>query len=452
MVVMLISVSGVTALRMMVDMKKIVGFLLLLITLPVLAKPSVIENMRFWSAPDHTRLVFDTSAPVSHNLFVLTKPDRLVLDLKDVKLKGALPKLGTHPLISRLRSAPRNGNDLRVVLDLKTPIKPKSFELKPNRQYGHRLVLDLYQTTQSAEKKGTKKVVKSVTDNGYRDIVVAIDPGHGGDDPGANGKRGTYEKDVVLAIARKLAAMVNKERGMKAVLTRNGDYYVGLRKRMKLARKYRADLFISIHADAFRDSRAHGSSVYTLSNRGASSEAARWLANRENSADLIGGVTLEDKDDVLASVLLDLSQTATQQASHQVANNLLAELKTLGKTHKRTVQKAGFLVLKSPDVPSILVETAFITNPSEEKRLRSSKHQQKLARAMLKGIKRYFNQSPPPGTLLAKVAPRKHIIERGDTLSQIAEQYQVSLNSLRKENNLSSNTIRIGQVLKIPGT
>ena len=435
-----------------IKMNQIVALLLLFLGGQAIGGQALVENLRFWSAPDHTRLVFDTSDPVSHKLFTLSNPNRLVIDLQNARLNGALPKLGSHPLISRLRSASRDDKDLRVVLDLKTAVKPKSVEMKPNRQYGHRLVLDLYQSEESPQQQSGKRVVKSISDSGYRDVVVAIDPGHGGEDPGAKGRNGTYEKEVVLEIARKLAALINKESGMKAVLIRDGDYYLGLRKRMSLAREHRADLFVSIHADAFKDSRAHGSSVYTLSNGGASSEAARWLANRENSSDLIGGVTLEDKDDVLASVLLDLSQTATQQASHQVANNLLSNLRQVGKTHKNTVQKAGFLVLKSPDVPSILVETAFITNPTEEKRLKSSSHQNKLARAMLDGIKDYFNQSPPPGTLLAKAAPRKHVISRGDTLSQIAEQYQVTLNSLRQVNGLSSNSIRIGQVLKIPGT
>jgi N-acetylmuramoyl-L-alanine amidase len=235
-------------------------------------------------------------------------------------------------------------------------------------------------------------------------------------------------------------------------MIRKGDYYIGLRKRMKLAREQQADLFVSIHADSFRDPRAKGSSVYTLSQRGASSEAARWLAESENSADLVGGVTLEDKDDVLASVLLDLSQTGTRQASHQVANNVLGQLKHVGRTHKRTVQQAGFMVLKSPDVPSILVETAFISNPHEEKKLRDPRHQQKLAQAIMEGLRRHFRDAPPPGTLLAKLKSRKHTISRGDTLSGIAKQYQVSLSSLRTTNRLKSDTLRIGQVLAIPET
>lgn len=432
-------------------MKTIAVILLLLFSLPLAAEPTQIENLRLWAAPDHTRLVFDTSAAADHKLFSLGGPDRLVIDLQNTRLKGKLPNTSDDPVILGLRSANREKGDLRVVIDLKQAVRPKSFVLKPNRQYGHRLVVDLY-PAQEKNGKAKKRVVKSVSDSGLRDVVIAIDAGHGGEDPGAKGYRGTYEKDVVLAIARRLEKLVKKEPGMRPVMIRRGDYYLGLRKRMKLAREKRADLFISIHADAFRDSKVRGSSVYTLSRRGASSEAARWLAKRENSADLIGGVTLEDKDDVLASVLLDLSQTATQQASHQAANMVFRQLAKKGKTHKKGVQQAGFAVLKSPDVPSMLVETAFISNPSEERKLKDPKHQQQLALAMMSGIRNFFSKSPPPGTRLAQAAPRKHKINRGDTLSGIAQQYQISLNSLRSANKLTSDRIRVGQVLRIPET
>lgn len=234
---------------------------------------------------------------------------------------------------------------------------------------------------------------------------------------------------------------------MRPVMIRKGDYYIGLRQRINKARRQGADMFISIHADAFRDRRAHGSSVFVLSRRGASSEMARWLAQKENAADLAGGVSLDDKDDVLAEVLLDLSQTATIEASVDVADNILGEMKRLGKTHKSTVQQAGFMVLKSPDIPSVLVETAFISNPTEEKRLRSASHQDKLARALLKGIRNYFASHPPPGT---HMAAREHVIKRGDTLGHIARRYQVSLNSLRGFNALKSDTLRVGERLRIP--
>jgi N-acetylmuramoyl-L-alanine amidase len=284
-----------------------------------------------------------------------------------------------------------------------------------------------------------------------RDLVIAIDAGHGGEDPGARGKKGTREKDVVLSIARRLAALVDKEPGMRAVLVRRGDYYIGLRKRMEIARKNRADLFISIHADAFKDRRVQGASVYAVSRRGASSEMARWLAARENAADLVGGVSLDDKDDLLAEVLLDLAQTATLEASNEVAGNVLTEMKRIGRVHKRSVQHAGFVVLKSPDIPSLLVETAFISNPSEENRLRSGKHQQKVAAAILGGVRRYFADNPPPGSLVAKNSPRRHVIRRGDTLSQLAQRYGVSMASLRRHNRLRDDNLLVGAVLTIPG-
>jgi N-acetylmuramoyl-L-alanine amidase len=436
-------------------MYRIAALLLLFLSWPLSAQTIKIDNLRLWAAPDHIRLVFDTSASVEHSLFSLKTPDRLVIDIKKSKLSGKMPQVGSgNPLVSRIRSANRKGGDLRVVLDLKRPVKPKSFVLRPNRKYGNRLVVDLYDAKAKSIGKAARpvKVSRVVQRSAPRELVIAIDAGHGGEDPGARGKAGTREKTVVLAIARKLAALVQKEIGMRPVLIRKGDYYLGLRKRMKLARRQKADMFISIHADAFRDRRVRGSSVYTLSQRGASSEAARWLAVQENSADLIGGVKLEDKDDILASVLLDLSQSATLQASHNLASSVFRQLKKLGKTHKHKVQQAGFVVLKSPDVPSILVETAFISNPSEERKLRSSEYQQKMARAIMKGIRGYFRSNAPPGTILAERAPRKHVISSGETLGRIARQYQVKVRDLRSANGLSGDQIRIGQVLRIPKT
>jgi N-acetylmuramoyl-L-alanine amidase len=234
---------------------------------------------------------------------------------------------------------------------------------------------------------------------------------------------------------------------MRPVLIREGDYYVGLRQRINKARLHKADLFISIHADGFKDSRAHGSSVYVLSNRGASSEMGRWLEAKENAADLAGGVSLDDKDDLLAEVLLDLSQSATMEASFEVADNMLSELKRIGKTHKSTVQQAAFVVLKSPDIPSMLVETAFISNPAEESKLRDNRHQQALASAMLKGVRDYFDAHPPPGT--QRIA-QKYVVKRGDTLGHIAQRYQVSLSSLRGYNSLKSDTLKVGDTLRIP--
>jgi N-acetylmuramoyl-L-alanine amidase len=433
------------------------------------------KGVRLWAAPDHTRVVFDTSASVSHKIFSLQNPDRLVIDVPSGRVAASLQaEQVSGGLVKGVRTAQNRKDTLRIVLDLKQGTRPQAFSLKPNDQYGHRLVIDLYDVDGSANETVSKaatqpasaidtvspaltrtasarpvpvKAATATTALPARELVIAIDAGHGGEDPGAIGRRGTREKTVVLAIARQLAELIKKEPGMRPVLIREGDYYIGLRQRIDKARKHNADLFISIHADAFRDHRARGSSVFVLSRRGASSEMARWIAAKENAADLAGGVSLDDKDDVLAGVLLDLSQSASIAASHEVASNMLGELKRLGKTHKSDVQRAGFVVLKSPDIPSILVETAFISNPDEENNLRSKQHQAKLAKAMLSGIRDYFDNHPPPGTL--RVA-RKHTIKRGDTLSDIAAAYQVSLNSLRGFNSLKSDTLRVGDTLRIP--
>ncbi len=404
-----------------------------------------LRGVRLWSAPDNTRVVFDVSGTVSHTLFSLDNPERLVIDMSGVRLGSGVRLNGSAGLVKRIRSAPRKGNGLRVVLDLTKGVRPKSFSLKPNKQYGHRLVIDLFDPA-AREGEAVRKTIP-VSRSARRDLVIAIDAGHGGEDPGARGAKGTREKDVVLAIARRLAALVKKEPGMRPVMIRDGDYYVGLRQRIEKARRHRADLFISIHADAFHDRRAHGSSVFVLSQRGASSEMARWLAESENAADLSGGVSLDDKDKLLAEVLLDLSQNASREASLEVAQNLLGELRPLGKMHKTNVQQAGFVVLKSPDIPSLLVETAFISNPSEERKLRNGKHQQALAEAMLRGIRSYFARNPPPGTTLVA---REHVIKRGETLSHIAMQYKVTLNRLRGINGLTSDRVNIGDVLRIP--
>lgn len=436
-------------------MKRALHLISLLWLFPLLACAAQVDGVRLWTAPDHTRLVFDVDGPVQQQVFSLSNPDRLVIDFKQSR---AGPGLTGSALVDRnlkgIRTAQRRDGRLRVVLDLRHPVKPKSFLLKPEQGNTYRLVVDLFD--QAAGRK--PKVAKSVKDiQQQRDVVIAVDAGHGGEDPGASGKvRNTKEKQITIAIARRLKRLIDAQPGMRAVLTRTGDYYVGLRQRMLLARKARADLFVSIHADAFRDTRARGASVYVLSRRGASSEAARWLAARENASDLIGGVSLDDKNQTLASVLLDLSQSASQEASLSAARRVYKNLHQVGHVHGRRVQHAGFMVLKSPDVPSMLVETGFISNPNEERKLRSSAYQQKLARAIMHGIRDYFRQAPPPGTLLAKLAreqaSRRHVIARGDTLSEIAQQYQVSLSSLRSENRIANDRgIRVGQVLQIPG-
>ena len=429
-------------------MKKILLAIVLLLTAPVSWAGQVdVIGVRMWPAPDNTRLVFDLSGPIEHTLFSLKNPDRIVVDLQNSRLRGALPAPdGKDNPIKSLRSGTRNQQDLRIVLDADQRLRPKSFILKPYGDHGHRLVLDLQHDQQERVVAKSSRTPNTGYSEKLRDVVIAIDAGHGGEDPGARGHRGTQEKQVVLAVARKLEALVKREPGMRAVMIRDGDYFIRLRDRINKARQARADIFISIHADAFHNPKARGSSVYTLSRRGATSEAARFLAVSENNSDRIGGVRLDDKDDLLASVLLDLSQTASLEASMDVASNILGGLKQLGKTHKRSVQSANFLVLKSPDIPSVLVETAFISNPEEERKLRTAAYQQHLAGAMMKGIRNYFERFPPPGTRLA----RRHTIQRGETLSGIAERYQVNMQALRATNKLDTDRIHVGQTLRIP--
>ena len=334
--------------------------------------------------------------------------------------------------------------------------------LAPNLQFGYRVVLDLYDkrpgtvspaASDQADRLVRRKprlpdVVPDPEPNTLRDVVVAIDAGHGGKDVGAIGPSGVYEKDITLAVAMELKAIIDQHPAMRAVLTRDGDRFLKLRERMERAREFRADLFVSLHADAFRDARVKGSSVYVLSQRGASSEAAKWLADHENAADLIGGVSLSDKDDVLKSVLIDLSQTASIEASIDVGKHVLAALKRLGPVHKKRVQHAGFMVLKSPDIPSILVETAFISNPTEEKRLRDRRFRERLAHALYQGVTDYFETNPPPDTRIA--LNRKHRVVSGDTLSEIADRYAVTMTSIKLANNLSGEMVKLGQVLTIP--
>ena len=426
------------------------GVLILLCTAAQAA--STVENIRIWAENGKTRVVLDLSRPAAHNIFTLRGPDRLVVDLKSSHLSESLKAMpqGTGSVRS-IRSAVRANGQLRVVLDLNEAVRSRSFTAGPNNKYGDRLVIDLQRT-------GGLHAVKTASEayKPGRDVVVAIDPGHGGHDPGAIGRGKTREKDVALQISRTLAARINAEPGIKAVLVREGDYYVDHRRRMEIARRNKADLFISVHADAVDDRRAYGASVYALSLKGASDEAARQLAERENASVRIGGVSLEDKDEVLASVLLDLSQSAALSASMDVGSKVIRELARLGKVHRRTVQQAGFLVLKSPDMPSILVETAFISNPSEEKKLRDKRHQERLADALLAGIRTYFYTNPPPDTRIAMEMRRvpakqvRHVIARGDTLSEIAERYNVSTAAIRAANKLSNDSIRVGQTLSIP--
>lgn len=422
--------------------------------LPAFAAQSAttVENIRIWAESGKTRVVLDLSRSAEHSIFTLRSPDRLVVDLKDVQLAKALTDLPTGVgSVRSIRSGIRSNGQLRVVLDLNENVRSRSFTAGPNSQYGDRLVIDL-------QRAGNLQTVKRASEKYTpgRDIVVAIDPGHGGHDPGAVGKARTREKDVALAISRKLAARINAEQGMKAVLIRNSDIYVDHRERTAIARRNKADLFVSIHADAVDDRRAHGATVYALSTKGASDEEARLLAERENAAVRVGGVSLEDKDEVLAEVLLDLSQSAALSASLEVGARVIRELAGTVRVRRRNVQQAGLLVLKSPDMPSILVETAYISNPAEEKKLRDPGHQSKLAGSIWSGIRTYFYRNPPPDTRIAMNSRRapdrqvRHVIARGDTLSEIAERYNVSTAAIRAANRMNGNNIRIGQTLSIP--
>jgi N-acetylmuramoyl-L-alanine amidase len=431
-----------------VSKRAILAVLLLLTSLQAVA--AQVSGFRVWADPVKTRAVLDLDRKTSYKLFTLKNPHRVVVDLQGSSIDIPLELDKEHAgVITGVRYGKPDDNTLRVVFDLNEGAELKSFLLDPTAQYSHRLVIDLY--SKSGRQKST--LVKHVTDisKPNRDVVIAVDAGHGGEDPGAIGKKKTREKDVVLRIARELKKAIDAEPGMQAVLTRDGDYYIPLRGRYEKARKARADLFVSIHADAFTKRSVKGSSVFVLSARGASSEYARLLADSENASDLVGGVTLSDKDDMLASVLLDLSQSATREASNKVAGDILGALKRTGKIHKNHVGRANFMVLKSPDVPSVLVETAFISNPGEEKRLTEKEFQLRMARAITRGVRDYFYNSPPPGTwIAANRGAAKYIVERGDTLGGIASRYSVSLSSLRNANKIRGDKLHVGRELVIP--
>ena len=459
---------------------------------------SSVESMRLWAAPDHARLVFDLSAAASANVFSLDNPARLVIDLDDTQMDTDPSSLPLHDsAIKSVRTGTREGGGLRVVLELNRAIEPRHFTLTPNDQYGHRLVVDLEYPGESAvenpidpieamireqeiqAQRASARVqvpgseeppsneapaeVQEAKPHPRRDIIIAVDAGHGGEDPGAIGPSGTREKDVVLEIARRLAAEVNGTDGFKAVLIRDGDYYLGLRQRTALAREQKADFFVSIHADAFTSPRPQGSSVYALSQRGATSETAQWLADSENRSDLIGGVdgnlSLRDKDQVLRGVLLDLTMTATLNDSLSIGGQVLEQLGRVNRLHKSRVEQAGFMVLKSPDIPSLLVEVGFISNPDEERRLRDPVHQGGVSQAIFSGLREHFQRYPPPASLLAwqrdnqrSPSGNEYRIQSGDTLSAIAVRHGVPVNQLRQANDLNGDVIRVGQVLQIPSS
>lgn len=420
---------------------------------------SGVQRLRMSVDGQTTRLVFDMDGPADYTVFTLESPDRVVVDLSGARAQGSLDVVSNPlSLVEGVRHAPRNGGDLRVVLDLRAAGDPNSFVLLPAQGSPHRLVLDLTKRASAAPAVAAPVVAAPATgapavrnSMPLREVVVAIDPGHGGHDPGAIGPGGTREKEVVLQIAQRLAQRLEREPGMRPVLIRTGDYFLPLRERINRARAADADVFLSIHADAIQDRRVQGSSVYILSDRGASSEAARFLAQRENSADLrLGGVPIESQDDSLTSVLLDLAQSGSLEASHALATRLISEMHRVGKVRKAQVERANFAVLRSPDVPSVLVEAAFISNPSEERILRTEAFQNSLADALLTGLRAYFATHAPPGTLIAEGRQDRHIIRSGETLSVIADRYRLSVADLRAVNDLQTDRIYAGQILQIP--
>ena len=401
-------------------------------------------------APDSTRVVFDTNGQVDFNVFTLDKPHRVVVDLRNVSDQGDFDPSVVAIARERVKSlrASRRGDGYRVVIDLNMPLKPEAFRLSPIDPYGHRLVVDLH----DIERKKPAKVRPEFEKD--RNVIIAIDAGHGGDDPGAIGPNKIYEKQVVLQIARRVKKRIDALPGFEALLVRTGDYYLTHRKRTELARQARADLFLSIHADSFKQASVSGASVYTLSDRGATSETAAYLAERENRSDLLGGVgdvSLSDRDPVVAQVLLDLSMDANRSQSIDAGAAILANMGRVTKLHKRSVEQAAFVVLKSPDMPSLLVETGFISNPKEARRLSQAEHQSNLARAIAKGVEQFLRANPPPGSLLASLGGElRYTIVRGDTLSQIAQRYGVSSRSIKSHNGLKNDKIRVGQVIVIP--
>ena len=410
-----------------------------------------VDAVRLWRAPDHTRVVLDLSEAAEFSVLSLENPERFVVDLSQSRLTAsltALPLEGTP--LRRVRSGIRQGADLRLVFDLSASVRTSVFLLPPNDTTGHRVVIDLFDKTSTEE---PEPVLSVESLESRRDIVIVIDPGHGGEDPGALGPGGLREKTVVLQIARHLENQLSKIPGFKPMLVRTGDYYVSLKNRRDKARALEADLFVSIHADAFREKSARGASVYALSMRGATSTTAQYLADTENSADLVGGVELAEMDPMLAGVLADLSMTGTLDTSLNLGALILEQIDGVARLHKKRVEQAGFAVLKSPDVPSLLIETGFISNPSEAERLAMPAYQDELARAIRRGIQSWFARQPPPGTLLAwqrEQGGREVTIAAGDTLSEIAERYGVTVASIKTNNGLSRDMIYEGQTLLIP--
>lgn len=409
---------------------------------------NVIEGVRIWPAPENTRVVFDLSDAPKYSYFFLTKPNRLVIDFKNSQNIANLKTLAKNDKrIKTVRtSATKAKGVTRIVLDLNGTFKEQIFPLPAAGPYGNRLVVDLNDTARSI-------VATHKPKDSDRDVIIGIDAGHGGEDPGSISKNGTYEKKITLNIAKKLQAIVNAEPGMKAVMIRTGDYFVNLNRRTEIARQKQVDFLVSIHADAFHTAQPRGASVWIVNNSRAQSELSRWLVNRERNSELLGGggeLIKKTNDEHLAVFIADLTKDKSLEISDSMARNVIYELGKITRMHTKQPQNASLAVLKSSDIPSMLVETGFISNPYDFKNLMSYTHQKKLANAMFSGIRKYFRQFPPAGSLYANQRPTKHKISRGESLSVVAQRYKVSVKSIKLANNLKSDVVRIGQTLTIP--
>lgn len=433
--------------RQLNKLKRAVLFVLLLVSFEGLAANSI-DSIRVWPAPENTRVVFDLDKQPKYKYFSLSAPHRLVIDFENSKRNVNLANIGKNdPRIKKIRtSKSKKTGTTRLVLELNASYKTSVFPLAPAGQYGHRLVIDLYD-------KQKKSYTAAKSPQQKQDIVIGIDAGHGGEDPGSIGYRGNYEKNVTLAIAKRLKKLIDKEKGLKGELIRSGDYYIHVNDRSKIARKKNVDFLVSIHADAFHTPQPSGGSVWLVTNRRVESELSRWLVNREKNSELLGGggsVIKNTNDDNLAITIADMNKEYSLEVSHGVASSVISRMRKITKMHKKTPQNGNFAVLKASDIPSVLVETGFISNHQEERNLVNPKHQQKLAKAMFDGIRSYFLNNPPAGSHYASIAVKKHTVSRGESLSVLAQRYNVSVSKLKQANNLRSNTVRIGQTLKIP--
>ncbi|TWX68318.1 N-acetylmuramoyl-L-alanine amidase [Colwellia sp. C1TZA3] len=429
--------------------KKIIVILMLCLGSVSIANASnAIEGVRVWPAPENTRIVFDLSKKPDFKYFSLQSPQRLVIDFKNSRnYVDLMSVIKADRRVKKIRtSSSKQQGTTRLVLELADNFRVSVFPLAPAGQYGDRLVIDLYD-------KKSQVIAQHDNSKGKRDIVIAIVAGHGGEDPGSIGAAGTYEKRITLKIAQKLANLINKKQGLKAVMIRSGDYYVNHDRKTELARKSKADLLISIHADAFTSSQPNGASVLVQATRRADSEFSHWIQNREKNSELLGGAgetIRKTKDNNLAIALGDMKKEYTMASSYDFAEHVVKQLKKVTKLHKHKPERLSLAVLKSSDIPSVLIETGFISNPQEERRLNNANHQYKLAKAIYIAVDDYFSRNPPDGTLIAATRFREHKVSRGESLSVVAQRYKVSVRKLKSANNLTSNVVRIGQTLKIP--